>query len=158
MALDEEQKGVAGESTGESKSALDLARGATRLLQDHGYVCLPEVTLKSGRRVDLLALGPKGQIRVVEIKSSLADFRADQKWPDYLAYCEQLYFAVAGDFPLEVLPADQGLILADAYGGEFLRHPDARVLAAARRKAMTFKFAQTAARRLSALQQVVEQA
>lgn len=135
-------------ATPESRLAQQLARGVCRTLADHGYACLAEFTLKSGRRLDVLALGADGELLAVEIKTSLADFRADAKWPDYLEHCERLFFAVPRDFPLEVLPEDCGLMIADAYAAAFLREPPRRPLSAARRRALTLRFALTAARRL----------
>ena len=131
--------------------ARGLARGVARLLEDYGFASLAEFTLASGRRADVMALGPAGKLWCVEIKTSLADFRADAKWPDYLAYCEGFFFAVPPTFPLEVLPEDCGLIVADAYGGEVLRAAPLRPLQAARRKAVTLRFALSAARRLGQL-------
>jgi hypothetical protein len=117
----------------------------------HGFARLPELTLANGRRADLVAIGPTGRIWIVEIKSSVADFRADLKWQDYRDYCDRYYFAVAPEFPIEILPADAGLIMADTYGGEIIRHPPEHSLASARRKEMTLRFARTSAFRLHAL-------
>ncbi len=129
-------------------AAAGVARGVARLFDAMGLACLPEVPLANGRRLDLLALGEAGGLWAVEIKTSVADFRADRKWPDYLAFCERLYFAVPPDFPREILPADQGLIVADAYDARILRDVPDRKLPAARRKALTLRFARLAARRL----------
>jgi hypothetical protein len=132
----------------QSPAALDIQRGAIRLLRAHGFAAVPEVPLANGRRADLVGLSEGGDLWIVEIKSSLADFRADQKWPAYLDFADALYFAVAPSFPLEVLPAQAGLIIADRWGGELVRRaPEAR-LAAARRKAMTLRLARLAATRL----------
>ncbi|SMF63264.1 hypothetical protein SAMN06265365_12292 [Tistlia consotensis] len=131
--------------------ARQVARGVCRLLDRLGHVGLTEFVLRSGRRADVIALGPGGELTIVEIKSSLADFRADGKWPEYLAFCERYYFAVPRGFPLEVLPEDQGLILADGYDAAILREAEHRPLAAARRKAVTLRFGQVAARRLQLL-------
>ncbi len=87
----------------------------------------------------------------MEVKSSLEDFRSDQKWPEYRAYCDRLLFAVAPGFPVEVLPEDAGLILADRYGGEVLRTAPEHKLAAARRKVVTLALARLAAARLQGL-------
>jgi hypothetical protein len=106
------------------------------------------VTLASGRRVDIMALDRAGAILVVEIKSSPADFRADRKWQDYLAFCDAFAFAVAPDFPHALLPATPGLIVADAYGATELRPAPRTPLAAARRKALTIRFGLVAAARL----------
>ena len=131
--------------------ARQVARGVCRLFDRLGHVGLTEFVLRSGRRADVIALGPAGELSIVEIKSSLADFRSDAKWPQYLEYCERYYFAVPCGFPLEVLPGDQGLILADGYGAEILREAAARPIAPARRKALTLRFGQVAARRLRLL-------
>jgi hypothetical protein len=135
----------------QSEAALAIARGASRCLLAHGFARLPELTLATGRRADLTALDAKGVIWIVEIKSSLADFRADQKWWAYRDYCDQFFFAVGPDFPVEVLPADTGLIIADKYGGELLRPATERKLSGARRKEVTQRFARVAALRLHGL-------
>ena len=106
--------------------------------------------LGNGRRADILAVGRDGEIWIVEIKSSIADFRADQKWPEYRDYCDALLFAVAPDFPSDILPADTGLILADAYAGEVVREAPRHPLSPARRKALTLSIARMAAMRLHA--------
>ncbi|MEM6972398.1 MAG: MmcB family DNA repair protein [Pseudomonadota bacterium] len=126
-----------------------IARGVARALDDLGFSALPEFPTPEGRRMDLCALGPKGEIWCVEVKSSRADFTSDAKWHDYLPWCERFFFAVPESFPADMLPKDHGLILADAWGGEVLRLPTARPMAAARRKAMTLSFARLAARRLA---------
>ena len=131
--------------------AQQIARGTLRLLSQHAYFGLTEVTLANGRRADIVALGPKGEIHLIEIKSSIADFRSDQKWPEYTPYCDRFYFAVNSDFPQDLIPNEVGLIIADAYGGAILREPVAFKLAAARRKAMTLKLARLASQRLTAL-------
>ena len=107
--------------------------------------------LASGRRADIIAIGPKSVIWIVEIKSSIADFRSDQKWPEYRDDCDAMLFAVAPDFPASILPTDAGLIFADAYGGEIIRQAPAHPLTTARRKSLILSFATTAARRLHAL-------
>lgn len=132
----------------QSETALMVQRGVSRLLYHLGFNCLSEFTLKTGRRIDLAALGPKGQIWAIEIKSTLADFRADAKWPEYLDYCDRFYFAVPQDFPVDVLPGEQGLIIADQFGGEVIREARDDPVAAARRKALTLLFARTAAHRM----------
>lgn len=127
-----------------------LARGVCRLLAGHGFACLMEFTPERGKRVDVMALGPKGALWVVECKSSLADYRADAKWQGYLEWADRFFFAVAPDFPVDVLPDHTGLILADAWDGEIIRMPDETRLAPARRMALTRAFAQSAAQRLQA--------
>ncbi len=128
-----------------------VTRGAMRCLRALGYSVLPEVVLASGRRADILALAPHGRLLIVEVKSGLDDWRTDAKWSDYAAYCDALAFAVATDFPSEVLPADLGLIVADAYGGAVIREPIETPLQPARRRAMLMRFAALAADRLQAL-------
>ncbi|WP_420346033.1 MmcB family DNA repair protein [Pelagibius sp.] len=126
-----------------------LSRGLVRYHAELGLVCLSEFTLRSGRRADLMCLDPKGGLTIIEIKSSVEDFRNDRKWPDYLDYCDRFYFAVPEDFPQDLIPADQGLMVADAYGATVLRAASATPLNAARRRAITLRFAQLAARRLT---------
>ena len=129
-------------------AAAEIARGVQRLLIAMDFRPLLEFKLSSGRRVDVAALDRKGQLLFVEIKSSLADFRCDEKWPEYLEFCEQFYFAVGADFPSSVLPQEWGLIIADRYGGEILRPSPIQKLNAARRKAVTLSFARASAGRL----------
>ena len=109
-----------------------------------------EVSLANGRRADIAAVAASGEIWIVEIKSSIEDFRTDQKWPEYRDYCDRLFFAVAPAFPREILPADTGLIIADRYGGEIVRAAPEHKLAGARRKAVTLRLVHTAAFRLQA--------
>jgi len=124
-----------------------VTRGAARLLTALGYAPLAEVTLPNGRRADLMALGRRGDIFIVEVKSSLEDFRTDQKWQEYGPYCDAFAFAVAPEFPREILPEEPGLIVADGFGGAVLREAPVQPLAGARRKALTLAFARLAALR-----------
>lgn len=128
-----------------------LARGVCRALAARGLACIEEMVPAAGLRVDVMALGPGGAIWVVECKSGLADFRADRKWQGYLDWCDRFFWAVAPDFPQEVLPEDTGLILADAFDAEILRMGPETRLAPARRKALVHGFARHAALRLQAL-------
>src|SRR5262245_60229528 len=132
----------------QSPMACDVCRGVARLLRAHGLASLPEVARANARRADLVGVSGSGELWIVEIKSSLEDFRSDAKWPEYRDYCDRLFFAVASAFPREVLPEDAGLIVADRYGGAILRPAPEHRLAAARRKAMTLRLARTAAFRL----------
>ncbi|MFN8829021.1 MAG: MmcB family DNA repair protein [Labrys sp. (in: a-proteobacteria)] len=134
----------------QSPQAQAIQRGAGRVLRAYGFAPVPELPLPTGRRADLAALDPKGTVWIVEIKSSLADFRADQKWMEYRASCDALFFAVAPEFPVEILPPDTGLIIADAYGGSIARPAPEHRLAAPARKAMTLSIARAAAARLHA--------
>ena len=135
----------------QSQTALAVARGTARLLHAHGYSVVSELPLTSGRRADLVALDAGGAIWIVEIKSSVADFRADQKWMDYRAHCDRLFFATALEVPQEIFPPDAGLIVADAFAASFVREAPEHRLPAARRKSMMLAFARAAARRLQAL-------
>jgi hypothetical protein len=135
----------------QSRAAYEIARGTTRCLRAHGFACVSELTLANGRRADLLAINASSRIWIVEVKSSLADFNSDAKWPEYRDFCDQLYFAVGRDFPIQVLPSDVGLIIADAYGGEIVRPCPECLLPGTRRKEVTLRFARTAAQRLHAL-------
>ena len=135
----------------QSETALAIARGTSRLLRSLGFSTVSEVSLPSGRRADLLALNERGEIWVVEIKSSLADLRADQKWEDYRQHCDRLFFAFTSELPCEIFPEDVGLIIADAYAAHMHCDAPEHRLAPATRKAMMLRFAQTAAQRLSRL-------
>jgi len=135
----------------QSETAAAVQRGAGRMLLAAGFATLPEFPLASGRRADIFAVNDKGIIWIVEIKSSVADYRADNKWPEYWDYCDELYFAVPPDMPQDILPTDTGLIVADAWGAEILRAPEPQQLAGARRKAVTLRFARAAALRLHAM-------
>jgi hypothetical protein len=117
-------------------------------LNQLGYAALVEFPLANGRRADVLALGRRGEIIAVEIKTSVADFRADQKWPSYRDFADRLYFAVARGFPTLLIPEDCGLMVADAFGAAVLRDGQTVNLAAARRRAVTLRFARIAAARL----------
>ena len=125
-----------------------LLRGTARYLTSLGYGVVTEMPLPNGLRADLVGLSAAGEILIVEIKSCLEDYRADAKWQAYRDYCDRLSFAVATDFPGHVLPDDVGLIVADAYGADFIRESPATLLAAARRKTMMIAFARLAAARL----------
>jgi hypothetical protein len=135
----------------QSETALAIARGTVRLLRSLGFSCVSELSLPSGRRADLVALNERGEIWIVEIKSSIEDLRADQKWPDYRAHCDRLFFAFTQDLPCEIFPGDTGLIVADAYGAHVhCDAPEHRLLAQTR-KSMMLRFAMTAAHRLNRL-------
>ena len=131
-------------------AAQQLARGVGRLLRHMGYDSLTEFTLRSGRRADVVGIDRKGRIVIAEIKISAADFRADQKWQEYMDFCDLFYFAVPLDFPVEILPDDSGLILADAYSGDIARPSQkcTNPLHASRRREVTLRFARAAAKRL----------
>jgi hypothetical protein len=135
----------------QSGTAAAIQKGACRLLRAMGFATLTEFTLASGRRADIIAIAGKGELWIVEIKSSPADFFADRKWPEYFDYCDRLYFAIAPEMDNAILPAETGLIIADAFGAEFVRHPIDTPLNAARRKAVMIQFARAAALRLHGL-------
>ncbi len=135
----------------QSDTALLVARGTRRMLRRFGFSTVTELPLLSGRRADIVALAEDGTIHIVEVKSSLADFRADHKWQAYRAHCDRLSFAIPDCFPADILPLDTGLILADAYGAEILREAPEHKLAPATRRAMLLRFAHAAAHRLHSL-------
>lgn len=135
----------------QSETALEIRRGTQRLLAGYGFASLPEVPLPNGRRADLMAVGRAREIWILEIKSSVADFRADQKWPEYGEFCDRLWFAVSPDFPVAILPETTGLILADRYGAEVIREAPAAKLPAARRTKLLTHLARLGAFRLQAL-------
>ncbi|MFZ4120304.1 MAG: MmcB family DNA repair protein [Caulobacterales bacterium] len=128
-----------------------VARGVCRVLQAHGWMPVLEAPLANGRRADVLAIGPRGEIWIVETKSGLPDFVADSKWPEYLDYCDCFFFGVDESFPRHVLPPDAGQIVADNFGGEIIHRPVLRALPPARRKALTLMVARLAASRLTKL-------
>ena len=128
-----------------------LARGVCRHLLTHDFVTVEELVPTSGLRVDVMGLGPKGEVWVVECKSSKVDFQTDSKWQGYLDWCDRYFWAVDEHFPTELLPEETGLIIADAYDAEIIRMGPETKLAGARRKVMMSKFARHAARRLQAL-------
>jgi len=129
--------------------AMDLARGVSRLLLAEGLSPIMEFSLPNNRRLDVAALAPDGTITGIEIKISVADLRADDKWPDYLSFCDLFFFAVPPEFPLAMLPASTGLIVADRFGGAIIRESRSKMLHASRRRALTLRFAMIAAERLT---------
>jgi hypothetical protein len=135
----------------QSETALMIARGVRRMLRARGFSSVTELPLLDGRRADIVALHGDGSLLIVEIKSSIADFRADHKWRDYAAHCDRLYFAVPAEIPVGIMPSDAGLIVADPYGAEILREPNPQRLAPATRRAVLMRFAQAAADRLHRL-------
>ena len=126
----------------------EVTDGVCRLLYHHQMACLTELRLGNGRRLDVLALGPKGELWAVEVKSSVEDFRVDQKWQSYLDYCDRFYFAVPMHFPKDLIPEDVGLIVADRFEAAIIRQSHETRLSAARRKKLLISFGQTAAARL----------
>jgi hypothetical protein len=135
----------------QSETALAIARGTARLLRSLGFCCVNELPLPSGRRADLVALNERGEIWIVEIKSSVEDLRADHKWEDYRLHCDRLFFAFTQGMPREIFPKDTGLIVADAYGAHLLCDAPEHRLPAPTRKLMTVRFAVTAAQRMNRL-------
>lgn len=126
-----------------------VTRGAVRVFRGLGYVTLAEVTLPNARRADLMAISPRGELFIAEVKSSLEDFRVDRKWRDYLDFCDRFAFAVAPEFPQHVLPEEPGLLVCDGFGGALVREAPLSALNGSRRKALTIAFARLAALRAS---------
>lgn len=144
LAADPDAAGTGGYTL----TAAHLARGTCRALEQLGYASLLEFPLANGRRADIFALGRAGDLIIVEIKSSVADFRADRKWPDYRAFADRFYFAVPRGFPVTLIPEECGLIVADAFAAAMIRDGPGSALAPGRRKALTLRFALAAATRL----------
>ncbi|MGF1462400.1 MAG: MmcB family DNA repair protein [Maricaulaceae bacterium] len=129
--------------------ARQIARGAARVMLHHGFSPIQEFALPNQQRADLAGLAPGGDVMIVEVKSGLADLRADQKWRGYLDYADLFYFAVSERFPLNALPAEAGIIVADGFDGAIVREATRFALAPARRTALTRRFARAAAERLA---------
>ena len=134
----------------QSQRAMLVRRGVQRLLAEMGAHVMPELSLATGRRADLVALSRQGDIWIVEIKSSIEDFRVDRKWPDYRLHCDRLFFATHPDVPPEIFPQDCGFILSDGYGAEIMREAPEHRLPAATRKALMLRIARAGAARLLA--------
>lgn len=132
----------------QSDRALLVRRGVQRLFRELRHAVLPELTLASGRRADLVSLSEKGEVWIIEIKSSVEDFRVDTKWPDYRCHCDRLFFATHPGVPLDIFPPDCGMILSDGYAAEILRDAPEHRMPAATRKALTLRFARAGADRL----------
>jgi hypothetical protein len=135
----------------QSETALTVQRGVCRMLRHHGFAALTEFTLASGRRADIFSVKDDGTIWIIEIKSSLEDFRADQKWREYRDFCDRFSFAIPLAMDPGIIPEEAGLIVADAYGAEIIRQVDDHPLHASRRKAVTLQFGRASAQRLHAL-------
>jgi hypothetical protein len=135
----------------QSETALVIARGTARLLHSLGFASVAELPLPAGRRADLVAINDRGEIWIVEIKSSIEDLRADQKWPEYRQHCDRLFFAFTQALPCEIFPDETGLIIADGYGAYLQRAAPEHRLHAATRKSMTVRFALVAAQRINRL-------
>jgi len=135
----------------QSETALMIARGVRRLLRARGFSSLTELSLTDGRRADIAAVNRDGEVVIVEVKSSLVDFRADRKWRDYAACCDRLYFAISERTPADLMPLEAGLIVADPYGAEIVREAELKRMAPGSRRAFLLRFAQAGADRLHRL-------
>jgi hypothetical protein len=136
----------------QSPTALRVQRGVMRLLRErYDFCCFAEVPLANGRRADVLALGPKGEIWIVEIKSSLIDFQVDAKWPNYKDFCDRFFFAKPPELDPDIFPVSEGLIVADGHDGAVLREAPHEPLPGARRRAMLLKLARLGADRIHTL-------
>lgn len=136
----------------QSPTALRVQRGVMRLLRaNYDVACFAEVTLNNARRADVLGIGPKGEIWIVEIKSSLIDFQVDSKWPQYKDFCDRFFFAKPPELSPDIFPQSEGLIVADSHGAEIIRHSPDTPMAPARRKAMMLKLARLGADRVHVL-------
>ena len=135
----------------QSETARAVCRGTRRLLRQLGYASVTELSLADGRRADIVALSGDGTITIVEVKSSVADYKADAKWPFYQNFCDRLLFAIPATIPVALMPEAAGLIIADAYGAEIVREAVERRLPPATRRAMIIRFGHAAAERLHRL-------
>lgn len=136
---------------GRPRATQAATRGACRLLRAYGWSVATEMQLPNGRRVDIVAISAAGRVRIIEVKSCTADLTADQKWGEYREFCDQLYFAAPPDGPGHLIEAGVGLIVADNYGAEFIRHPQETPLSPPRRRSMLITFARHAADRLQSM-------
>jgi hypothetical protein len=134
----------------QSERAMIVRRGVQRLLATMGAHVLPEISLAGGRRADLVALTRKGDIWIIEIKSSIEDYRVDRKWPEYRLHCDRFFFATHPDVPAEIFPEEAGFILSDGYGAEMMRDAPEHRLAPHLRKALMLRLARAGAARLLA--------
>ena len=125
-----------------------IARGVCRHLKQYNFECLEEFVPIRGSRVDIMAIGPKGELWIIECKSSLADYTQDTKWEKYLPFCDRYFWAVSKDFPIEILPQEDGLIIADSYEAEIIKMAPYRMMTASQRKKITLKISRNAADRL----------
>ncbi len=135
----------------QSEPALRIARGSRRLLRSMGISTLTELPLGSGRRADIVGVNRSSRVIIVEIKSSITDFRTDDKWPDYRNHCDEFYFAISAEIPQEIMPNDAGLIIADEYGAYIVRPAPEHRIAPATRRDILLRFSRTAADRLHVL-------
>lgn len=145
-----DEEDLAAQATRPGRDAITEAvtRGVGRALSDLGYGVLTEMSLATGRRADVMGIDRATRIVIVEVKSSIDDFRADQKWQEYRDWCDQLYFAVAEDFPRDVLPDDTGLMIADRFDAVIVRPAPVMPLAPVRRRTLLLRFALAASTRL----------
>lgn len=146
VALHEDNPFVDGR---QSDRALDIRAGVERYFDEQGWATLAELSLESGRRADVVAISPKGDVTIVEIKSSIADLRADSKWPDYRADCDTLIFATLADVPADIFPQEAGLMICDTYGADVVRAAPEHRMTPARRKKLHLRFARASAFRLA---------
>ena len=135
----------------QSETAASIQRGTSRLLRQRGFAVLPEFSLATGRRADLMGIDGQGRIWIVEIKSSLQDFLTDQKWQEYGEFCDRYFFAIPEALDPDIIPSEAGLIIADNWDAEIIRMPEEFSLHASRRKAVTLQFARAAAQRLHSI-------
>lgn len=135
----------------QSEMAMMIRRGIIKGFSESDLVFLPELTLSNSRRADLISLNRKGEVIIFEIKSSIADFQADSKWHEYKAYCDKFYFVTHPSVPKEIFPENEGFVFADEHGCEIIREAETHKLAPATRKALTLRFARSAALRTKRL-------
>ena len=128
-----------------------IARGVCRHLKQYNFSCLEEFVPIKGSRVDIIAIGPSGEIWIIECKSSPRDYNQDQKWEKYLPFCERYFWAVPQNFPTDILPENDGLIIADSYDAEIIRYGQKHKITPQKRKKIITKVARNASDRLKLL-------
>ena len=131
-----------------SKNFSKISRGVMRHFAQIGLSSLSEFSPTRGLRVDIVALGPSDEIWIVECKSGKNDFKSDNKWHNYLDWCDRYFWAVAAEFPIDILPSDTGLIIADPYDASILREAPLNKISVARRKKLIKSIAKSACNRL----------
>lgn len=134
----------------QSANAELVARGVSRCLRTLGFACVTEFSLPTGRRADVAAIGRDGEIWIIEIKSSVQDFRSDLKWREYRNYCDRFFFAIPQTLDAKIIPVKEGLFIADGYGAQMVRDSEMIKLTGARRRSLMLAFAHCAANRLTA--------
>ena len=119
-----------------------------RSYYEQGDGVLREFKLRVKRRVDLVTLNDEGLITIIEIKSSVSDFRSDKKWNEYIEWADQFYFGVGHNFPIEILPKEHGIITTDGFDTYKVQPSPVQKLNGARRNTLVRRLAKASMRRI----------